>query len=38
MLHMDVKFPVDNYLRHLEAPADTSATHAKAFLRDVAAG
>jgi DNA recombination protein RmuC len=35
-LHMDVKFPVDNYLRHLEAGTDAerSAT-AGAFLRDV---
>lgn len=35
-LHMDVKFPVDNYLRHLEADTDheREAT-AKAFLRDV---
>jgi len=36
VLHMDVKFPVDNYLRHLEAPTDAERdTHAKAFLRDV---
>lgn len=36
VLHMDVKFPVDNYLRFLEAGADADrATHAKAFLRDV---
>ena len=36
MLHMDVKFPVDNYLRHLEADTDTERErHAKAFLRDV---
>src|SRR5581483_5877511 len=35
-LHMDVKFPIDNYLRHLEAPTDgeREATRA-AFLRDV---
>lgn len=35
-LHMDVKFPIDNYLRHLEATseADRVAT-AKAFVRDV---
>jgi DNA recombination protein RmuC len=35
-LHMDVKFPVDNYLRHLEA--DTQGERdamAKAFVRDV---
>jgi DNA recombination protein RmuC len=38
VLHMDVKFPLDNYLRHLEATNDTerAATH-KAFLRDVRA-
>jgi len=37
-LHMDVKFPIDNYLRHLEATtaAERDAT-AKAFLRDVRA-
>ena len=36
VLHMDVKFPVDNYLRHLEAATDGERdTHAKAFLRDV---
>jgi DNA recombination protein RmuC len=36
VLHMDVKFPVDNYLRHLEATNDheREAT-AKAFVRDV---
>ncbi len=35
-LHMDVKFPVDNYLRHLEADTDAEReTTAKAFLRDV---
>jgi DNA recombination protein RmuC len=35
-LHMDVKFPVDNYLRHLEATteAERDATRS-AFLRDV---
>ena len=33
---MDVKFPVDNYLRHLEATTDAERdAHAKAFLRDV---
>ena len=33
---MDVKFPVDNYLRHLEADTDAERElHAKAFLRDV---
>ncbi|MET0901725.1 MAG: DNA recombination protein RmuC [Acidimicrobiales bacterium] len=36
VLHMDVKFPVDNYLRHLEATTDAERdTHAKTFLRDV---
>ncbi|MGQ0432050.1 MAG: DNA recombination protein RmuC [Microthrixaceae bacterium] len=36
LLHMDVKFPVDNYLRHLEAGTDAERdTTAKAFLRDV---
>jgi len=36
VLHMDVKFPVDNYLRHLEATTDAERdAHAKAFLRDV---
>jgi DNA recombination protein RmuC len=35
-LHMDVKFPVDNYLRHLEAGTDHERdAAAKAFLRDV---
>ncbi|MDP1820093.1 MAG: DNA recombination protein RmuC [Acidimicrobiales bacterium] len=35
-LHMDVKFPVDNYLRHLEAGSERDReTTAKAFLRDV---
>jgi DNA recombination protein RmuC len=35
-LHMDVKFPVDNYLRYLEAPTDPERdVAAKAFLRDV---
>jgi DNA recombination protein RmuC len=35
-LHMDVKFPIDNYLRHLEAvnDAERDATRS-AFLRDV---
>jgi DNA recombination protein RmuC len=37
-LHMDVKFPVDNYLRHLEATTDHERdASAKAFLRDVKA-
>jgi DNA recombination protein RmuC len=36
VLHMDVKFPVDNYLRHLEATTDPERdATAKAFLRDV---
>ena len=36
VLHMDVKFPVDNYLRHLEATTAPEAdAAAKAFLRDV---
>ncbi len=35
-LHMDVKFPVDNYLRHLEAGTDHDREVAgKAFLKDV---
>jgi DNA recombination protein RmuC len=38
VLHMDVKFPVDNYLRHLEAGTDAERdASAKAFLRDVRA-
>ena len=38
LLHMDVKFPVDNYLRHLEAASDSerAATRTQ-FLRDVRA-
>ena len=37
-LHLDVKFPLDNYLRHLDATTDAerAATEA-AFLRDVRA-
>ena len=36
LLHMDVKFPVDNYLRHLEADTDAERdSTAKAFLKDV---
>ena len=36
VLHMDVKFPVDNYLRHLEADTDAERdATAKSFLRDV---
>ncbi|MDW3217705.1 MAG: DNA recombination protein RmuC [Acidimicrobiales bacterium] len=35
-LHMDVKFPVTNYLRHLEAPSDAEASALRdRFLRDV---
>jgi DNA recombination protein RmuC len=35
-LHMDVKFPVDNYLRHLDATTQTDRdAAAKAFVRDV---
>jgi DNA recombination protein RmuC len=35
-LHMDVKFPIDNYLRYLEADTDAEReAAAKAFVRDV---
>lgn len=35
-LHMDVKFPVTNYLRYLEAPTETEAAALRdRFLRDV---
>ncbi len=35
-VHMDVKFPLDNYVRHLEADTDTErAATLKAFIRDV---
>jgi DNA recombination protein RmuC len=35
-LHMDVKFPITNYLRHLEAPSDSEANAFKErFLKDV---
>ena len=35
-LHMDVKFPVTNYLRHLEAPTDAEAAALRdRFLKDV---
>ena len=38
VLHMDVKFPVDNYLRYLEAHSDRERDqHAIAFVRDVRA-
>jgi DNA recombination protein RmuC len=37
-LHMDVKFPVDNYLRYLEAQTDAERErHRIQFLRDVRA-
>ena len=37
-LHMDVKFPLDNYLRFLEAPSDgEKARYRTDFLRDVKA-
>ena len=35
-LHMDVKFPVDNYLRYLEAPSEAAAAPLRdRFLKDV---
>lgn len=38
VLHMDVKFPVDNYLRYLEAGSDHERNRfAVAFVRDVRA-
>jgi DNA recombination protein RmuC len=38
VMHMDVKFPLDNYVRHLEAPPGPDADrHRDAFLRDVRA-
>jgi DNA recombination protein RmuC len=38
VLHMDVKFPIDNYLRFLEAPTDGERDrHRVAFVRDVRA-
>ncbi|HZS11159.1 MAG TPA: DNA recombination protein RmuC [Nitrospirales bacterium] len=37
-LHMDVKFPLDNYLRYLEAATDTDRAKFRAdFLKDVRA-
>ena len=37
-LHMDVKFPLDNYLRFLEAPSDAEKAKFRTdFLRDVKA-
>jgi DNA recombination protein RmuC len=36
VMHMDVKFPLDNYLRYLEATNDVEQTRARdQFLRDV---
>lgn len=36
VLHMDAKFPLDNYLRYLEAESDLEEKrHRDAFLRDV---
>jgi DNA recombination protein RmuC len=37
LLHMDVKFPIDNYLRYLEAASDHPAAdaHRVQFLKDV---
>ena len=36
LLHMDVKFPVTNYLRYLEAPSDAEALALRdRFLKDV---
>ena len=36
VVHMDVKFPIDNYLRHLDAETDAERERtAKQFLRDV---
>src|SRR5829696_2433544 len=36
VLHMDVKFPIDNYLRYLEATSDAERNrHRAAFVRDV---
>ena len=36
LLHMDVKFPLDNYLRYCDAESDLdSKRHKDAFLRDV---
>ncbi len=38
VLHMDVKFPIDNYLRYLEASTDAERDRlCAAFLRDVRA-
>ena len=36
VLHMDVKFPLAAYMRHLDAPTDIErAAHLREFLRDV---
>ncbi len=36
VMHMDVKFPLDNYVRFLEAPSDVEREQRRrAFLRDV---
>jgi DNA recombination protein RmuC len=38
VVHMDVKFPIDNYLRHLDADSDVERDRtAKQFTRDVRA-
>jgi DNA recombination protein RmuC len=38
LLHMDVKFPLDNYLRYLESDSDLDRKRSRdAFLRDVRA-
>jgi DNA recombination protein RmuC len=36
VMHMDVKFPLDNYVKHLEATSEIErARHKEQFLRDV---
>lgn len=36
VLHLDVKFPIDNYVRHVEATDDTERDRSRqAFLKDV---
>jgi len=36
LLHMDVKFPLDNYMKHLDAPSNAERErHRRDFLRDV---
>lgn len=38
LIHMDVKFPLDNYMRHLESESDTAAVRFRNdFLKDVRA-